>query len=218
MNRIFIVVLAGMVVSSCVIENVVESNDFNDAEAVKVSVREVQEEGVRSLTVSDAQVFEYAFAKICVEAMAYLAEPGHYVKINSIRIGSENAGENFYVSGIFDFSTGEWSDRVCDISDPLTFTLDSTCFNSFAERLTADYEYVTDEEAFVKAIPQDFSETGFPVEVDFTIMGGESVILNDMLKTRVYPKLRPGRTCYITLDLTPTPITFNPSVAPWETD
>ncbi len=161
-------------------------------------------------------VFRHALARICVKARSQANEYGHTVRVKSMVLGGCHEGENFFRRGTFDFAGGGiWNELEACSDDPLIFSMDSTHFSSAASALPAEFTALTDEENFIMVLPQDFSETGLPVSVEFNIMDGESILLEDRMECLVYPKLRQGETYSICLDMTPVPITFNPTVDSW---
>ncbi len=161
--------------------------------------------------------FCHEMCRISVKAKSLPNRYGHTIRVRAVRIGSSGEGENFYSSGMLEMSSvGIWSECMTNDDEPLTFSLDERHFNSNASSLPADYEDIVDESSSIFVIPQDFSSAGLPVEVDFSIMDGESVIMDDTLKCRFAARLNQGKTYSIYFDLTPVPITFDVTVDPWE--
>ncbi len=159
--------------------------------------------------------FRHALARLSVKLRSLTNDYGHTVRVKSIRLGDVNEGEHFYTEGTFSLADGcMWTDTRTDSANPLTISLDSSRFNITASALKADYTNILADD-FIKVIPQDFTSVGLPVQIDFSIMDGESVILNDRLSCRVEADLRQGEICSLCFDLTPVPITFNPVVDPW---
>ncbi len=162
-------------------------------------------------------MFKHALTKICVKARSLPNDYGHTVMVHSVTLGGVDDGDHFYAAGNFDIlSGGSWNSCVTDVTNPLTFTLDGRYLNSTAEALPGEYMPLTDEDSYIMVIPQDFSESGFPLEVKFSIMDGSDVIMDDTLRCRIKADLQRGETYAIELDLTPVPITFSPVVEPWD--
>ncbi len=162
-------------------------------------------------------VFRHSLAYICFEMRAQPDESGHTVRLKSVRVGGTSQGQNFYRRANFDLASGGvWRNRSHEDGNPLIFTLDETHFNHNASALPADYALICDEGSFIMVIPQDFRSSGLPVEVSFSIMDGDAVLLDDCLRSIVYPDFRQGKTCSFRFDLTPVPIEYAPAVELWE--
>ncbi len=142
---------------------------------------------------SDASYPESSMAQISVELRSLPNSYGHTVKVNSVLLGGTEEEEQFHEIG--------------------TILLDSLSLNSTALSLPADYAPITD--SCISVIPQDFSEVGLPVEVDFNVMEEGTAIMHDVLRTRVNADFRPGEKFPVFIDLSFVPITFEISIEDW---
>ncbi len=143
-------------------------------------------------------VVRCSMAQMCLNIKALPSEYGHTVVLRSVRLGGCGEGECFYDRGVYEPGRRRWGE--CEDM----------------KRIPADFIPKINEDNLLLMIPKDFSSTGLPIEIEFSIMDGGTVLMNDCLKTRLYPDLRSGTRFEASFDLTPVPITFNPSVDSWD--
>ncbi len=206
-------VLGGVTVVSCTFVDlnypVSASEDNEPAEIIMKSGKPVAEEEFP---------YEEALAQLCLELRALPNGYGHTVKVHSVMVGGTAEGEHFYRRGTYNPENGGfWTDLAADDENPLTFIFDESGLEDIAEVLPPDYTPIL-KETCLKVIPQDFSEVGLPVEVDFSIIDGENTVMRDVMTKRVNTELIQGEKFTVALDLTPVAVTFSVTINDWFDD
>ncbi len=227
MNRVCIIIFVGMAANSCVLVDMYSpeevmaysSSAYEGQDEVDFIVNEeisLQEDLIYYS--GDGSEPEQKSALVCISVCARSSsnEYGHTVQVKSVELGGMLEGEHFYRNGTFNLIDGQWISKYADDGNPLTFTIDDEYFNETASALPDDYAPLTDEDSYIRIIPQDFSEVGLAVTVKYSIMEGEEVLLDDTFSFRLDADFTQGGTFSILMDLTPAPIGFNPIIEPWE--
>ncbi len=194
MKRLLVFVFVGAIVASCTFDEVLVEP--------------------QAAVMETAPASEPPYSRLHLNMRSLSSSYGHTVKVHSILLGGTAEGEHFYRDGTYIPEDDVWTDLVLDNENPLTFMFDESGLNGNAAALPADYAPIL-KDTCLMLFPQDFSEVGLPLEVDFSVMEGETTIMRDVMQTRVRTELMQGEKFTISLDLTLVPISFDVSIEDW---